>query len=103
MRFPGPTRHSRHSRHPDASGSPQERTCMPSSLMLRASSAGRVRGVGNSLDHLIGSSKKSGRDGEAERLGGFRLTTIKYFRGICTGSSDGFAPRRMLSIQRALL
>ena len=30
-------------------------------------------------------------------LAAFRLTTIKYFVGNCTGSSEGVAPRRMLS------
>ena len=34
VQFPGPTRHSRHSRHPSASGLPQERTQMLSFILL---------------------------------------------------------------------
>jgi SCO1/SenC len=73
---------------------PRKRTC---AMQLGMSAKGHKRTL-RLLDHLIGSSKKSGRDREAECLGGLQVDDIKYFRGNCTGSSDGFAPRRMLSI-----
>ena len=50
---------------------PKSGRACPARSCCRASSAGRVGGAWDSLDHLIGSSKKSGWDGEAERLGGF--------------------------------
>ena len=36
VKFPGPTRHSRHSRHPGVSGSPQERTFRQSRVYEQA-------------------------------------------------------------------
>jgi len=50
------------------------------------------RGV---FDHLVGEREQSRRHGEAEALAVLRFRTISNLVGSWTGSSAGFAPRRI--------
>ena len=48
-----------------------------------------------SFDHLVGEREQSRRHGEAEALAVLRFRTISNLVGSWTGSSAGFAPRRI--------